>query len=55
MAKAYVDLGTDQKYINTTGKYFDENLNVQTSSKFSMNKENIDELMEVTYKFIKGK
>jgi len=52
MAKAYVVLGTDQKYLDVTGKYFDENLNFQKSSQFSMNKENIHKLMQVTYKFI---
>lgn len=53
MAIVYTALALDDDYEQVTGKYFDENLKIVKSSAYSYNKENIKQLMDRTYDFIK--
>lgn len=53
MARVYTALALGEEYATTTGKYFDEKLNVVKSSKYSCDKGNIEALMRMTYTYIK--
>ncbi len=52
MAKTYAYLAKSSDVIKTTGKYFNEKNKTVTSSPYSMKKENIDAVMELTLKYI---
>ncbi len=53
MAKTYTYLASSPDVNTTTGKYFNEKNKPVTSSPYSMKKENIDAVMELTMKYIK--
>jgi NAD(P)-dependent dehydrogenase (short-subunit alcohol dehydrogenase family) len=53
MAKTYTYLASSPDINKTTGKYFNENNKAVSSSRYSMKKENIDAVMELTMKYIK--
>jgi len=53
MAKTYTYLASSPDINKTTGKYFNENNKAVPSSRYSMKKENIDAVMELTMKYIK--
>lgn len=52
MARTYNYLGSSSDVIKTTGKYFNEKNKIVTSSKYSMIKENIDAVMELTMRYV---
>lgn len=53
MAKTYTYLASSPDINKTTGKYFNEKNKIVTSSPYSMKKENIDAVMELTMKYVK--
>jgi len=53
MAKTYTHLALTENLKEITGKYFDENLKTVKSSKYSMDKNEIEKLMELTFNYIK--
>lgn len=52
MAKTYTYLATSPDVIETTGKYFNEKNKTVSSSPYSMNKENIVAVMEMSMKYL---
>ncbi len=55
MAETYFYVATSNDLINTTGKYFNEKNQIVKSSKYSLNSNNRNELMALTYKYLTGK
>lgn len=53
MAKTYTYLASSPDINKTTGKYFNEKNKAVSSSPYSMKKENIDAVMELTMKYVK--
>lgn len=53
MAKTYTYLASSPDINKTTGKYFNEKNKTVSSSPYSMRKENIDAVMELSMKYIK--
>lgn len=53
MAKTYTYLASSPDINKTTGKYFNEKNKTVSSSPYSMRKENIDAVMELTMKYVK--
>lgn len=51
MAKTYTYLATSEDMKETSGKYFDDPTHIVSSSKYSMSKENIDAVMELTMNY----
>ncbi len=51
MAKTYTYLATSVDLNKTTGKYFDEKNQTVDSSSYSKNKKNIEDLMNLTFKY----
>ena len=52
MAETYALLATGENLETVSGKYFDENNKIIKSSKYSLDKENINQLMALTNKYI---
>ena len=52
MAKTYTYLAVSSEVSETTGKYFDDPETVVESNSYSKELENINQLMEKTYRFI---
>ena len=53
MAKTYLYLATSKELNNITGEYFDEKNRIVSSSKYSLNDENIKNVMNLTIKYTK--
>lgn len=53
MARIYTSLALSPDFERVTGKYVDEKGNSVTSSPYSRKRENIEAVMDVTYKYIK--
>jgi NAD(P)-dependent dehydrogenase (short-subunit alcohol dehydrogenase family) len=53
MAKTYTYLATDPGMSETSGKYYDDPESLVESNSYSMEKENIKQLMDVTHRYIK--
>ncbi len=53
MAKTYTYLATSPDLDNITGKYFNEKNKIVDSSKYSLNKDNIEAVMNVSLEYIK--
>lgn len=52
MARTYTYLATNQDLSSVTGKYFTEKNEIVSSSKYSMDKTNIDKVMKLTHKYL---
>lgn len=52
MARTYTYLATDPDLSSVTGKYFTEKNEMVSSSKYSMDEENIDKVMKLTHKYL---
>lgn len=52
MAKTYTYLATDPELKNITGKYFDENRKQVSSSKYSMDDNNIKDVMKLSHVYL---
>ncbi len=52
MAQTYVYLAHSELLNHVTGKYFDENRNLVSSSAYSQNQKNIDDLMALTSQYL---
>ena len=52
MAEVYSFLACEENLQSVTGKYFDENRKLVRSSEYSMRKENMDQLMELTSSYL---
>lgn len=52
MARAYTALALDDKFNGITGKYYDPNLKIVKSSKYTYNKKNIEDMIKKTYEYI---
>ncbi|MDA3930894.1 MAG: SDR family NAD(P)-dependent oxidoreductase [Prolixibacteraceae bacterium] len=52
MAETYTFLVTDPDLSAVTGKYFNEKNEIISSSKYSMNEDNIDNVMKLTHKYL---
>ena len=53
MAKTYIYLATSSELDFVTGKYFNEKNEIVSSSKYSKNPNNIDEVINITMKYIR--
>lgn len=53
MAKTYTHLASSPDLNSTTGKYFNEKNKIVKSSAYSMKKENMDDLMDLTLEYLK--
>jgi hypothetical protein len=51
-AEIYTLLATSPNLTSVTGKYFNEKNKLVNSSKYSMQKENIEELMKLTMNYL---
>lgn len=52
MAQTYTYLATSDEVSKVTGKLFDDPKTIVTSSKYSLDKQHIDEVMELTHKYL---
>jgi hypothetical protein len=52
MAKTYTYLATSEDVNKTTGKYFNEKNMIVDSSPYSKNEKNIEDVMNLTLKYI---
>ena len=52
MAETYFYIATSNDLVHTSGKYFDHKSKIITSSKYSLNPENMNKLMDLTYKYL---
>lgn len=53
MAKVYVEIALSDSFANINGKVVDKNLNFVNTKSYSKNNENIEKLMQITYKYLK--
>ena len=53
MAKTYTYLATSSDLDKKSGKYFNEKNKLVNSSPYSMNKQNIEAVMELTMRYLK--